>query len=229
MKGLNTSKAGGVDNLSVKFLKNGVHVLARPTSQLSNISIKLNSFPRCCEIAKVKPLFKKSSQNYRPISLLPLLSKIIEGIVHDQTEEFLSNRKPLYRFQSGFLKNYSTNTCLGHLTDKITTGFEKGLFTGMILIDLQKAFYTIDHHILLKKMKHLGFSKNTIIWIKSYLWEQNFKISINTSYSSPSILSCGVPQGSILGPLLFLLYTNDLPQAVISDSLLYADGTCIVF
>ena len=78
-------------------------------------------------------------------------------------------------------------------------------------------------------MKHLGFSKNTIIWIKSYLWEQNFKISINTSYSSPSNLSCGVPQGSILGPLLFLLYTNDLPQAVISDSLLYADGTCIVF
>ena len=102
LKGLNTYKAGGVDNLSVKFLKNGVHVLARPISQLSNISIKLNSFPRCCEIAKVKPLFKKGSQNYRPISLLPLLSKIIEGIVHDQTEEFLSNRKPLYRFQSGF-------------------------------------------------------------------------------------------------------------------------------
>ena len=99
----------------------------------------------------------------------------------------------------------------------------------MILIRLQKAFDTNDHKILLKKMKYLGFSKNTIAWFKSYLCEQKFKISISTSYSSPSNLLCGIPQGSILGPLLFLLYINDLPQAVVSDSLLYADDTCIVF
>ena len=129
----------------------------------------------------------------------------------------------------GFRKNYSTNTCLGHLTYKITTGFEKGLFTGMILIDLQKAFDTIDHQILLKKMKYLGFFKNTITWFKSYLCERKFKVSINTSYSSPSNLLCGVPQGSILGPLLFLFYINHLPQVVVSDYLLYADDTCIVF
>ena len=120
-------------------------------------------------------------------------------------------------------------TCLGHLTDKITTGFEKGLFTGMILIDLQKAFHTTDHQILLKKMKYFRFYKNTITWFKSYLCERKFKISINTSYSSPSNLLCGVPQGSILDPVLLLLYINDLPQAVVSDSLLYADDTCIVF
>ena len=161
LKGLNPSKVAGIGNLSGKFLKDGAHVLARPISQLCNLSIKLNSFSRSCKFAKVKPLFKKGSktdpQNYRPISLFPLLSKIIERIVHDQTEEFLSKNKLLYRFQSGFPKNYSTNTCLlGHLTDKITTGFEKDLFTGMILIDLQKAFDTIDHQILLKKMKYLG-------------------------------------------------------------------------
>ena len=149
MKGLNPSKAAGIDNLSGNFLKDGADVLARSISQLCNLSIKLNSFPRSCKIAKVKPPFKKGSntdpQNHRPISLLPLLSKIIEGIVHDQTEEFLGKNKLLYSFQSDFRKNYSTNTCLGHLTDKITTGFEKGLFNGMILVDLKKAFDTIDH------------------------------------------------------------------------------------
>ena len=231
LKELNPSKATGIDNLSGKFLKDGADILARPISQLCNLSIKLGSFPRSCKIAKVKPLFKKGSktdpQNYRPISLPPILSKIIERIIHDQTQQFLSKNKILYRFQSGFRKNYST--CLGHLTDKITTGFEKGLFTGMILIDLQKAFDTTDHQILIKKMKYLGFSKNVIGWFKSYLSEQKFKININTSYSSPSNLICCVPQGSILGPLLFLLYLNDLPQAVVSDSLHYADETCIVF
>ena len=108
LKGLNPSKAAGIDNLSGKFLKDGAHVLARPISQLCNLSIKLNSFPRSCKIAKVKPLFKKGSktnpQNYCPVSLLHLLSKIIERIVHDQTEEFLSKNKLLYRFQSVFEK-----------------------------------------------------------------------------------------------------------------------------
>ena len=99
----------------------------------------------------------------------------------------------------------------------------------MILIDLQKAFDTIDHQVLIKKMKCLGFSKNVIAWFKSYLCEWKFKININTSYSSPSNLICGIPQGSIVGPLLFLLYINDLPQAIVSDLLLYADDTCIVF
>ena len=141
----------------------------------------------------------------------------------------MSKNKLLYRFQLGFWKNYCTNTCLGHLTDKITTGFTEGFFTEMVLIDLQKAFDTIDYQILLKKIKYLAFSKNTVTWFKSYLCEWKFKISINTSYSSPASLLFGVPQGSILGPLLFLLYINDLPQAVVSDSVLCADDTCIVF
>ena len=108
LKGLNPSKAAGIDNLPGKFLKDSAHVLARPISQLCNLSIKLNSFPRSCKIAQVKPHFKKGSktdpQNYHPVSLLPLLSKIIERIVHDQTEKFLSKNKLLYRFQLVFKK-----------------------------------------------------------------------------------------------------------------------------
>ena len=103
LKGLNPSKAAGFINLSFKFLKDDADILARPISQLYNLSIKLNSFPRSCKIAKVKPLFKKGSktdpQNYRPISLLPILSKIIERIIYDQTQELLSKSKILYRFQ----------------------------------------------------------------------------------------------------------------------------------
>ena len=106
MKDSNPSKAAGIDNLSGKFLQDGTDILAKPISQLCNLSIKLSSFPRSCKIAKVKPLFKKGSktdpQNYRPILLLHTLSKIIERIAHDQTQEFLSKNKILYRFQSGF-------------------------------------------------------------------------------------------------------------------------------
>ena len=143
--------------------------------------------------------------------------------------KIFSKHKILSRFRSVFRKNYATNTCLRYLNEKITSRFEKDLFTGMILIDLQKAFETIDHQILIKKLKYLGLSKNAISWFTSHVNKRKSKININSSYSSPSKLICGVPQGSILGPLLPLLYINDLPQAIISDSLLYADDTCIVF
>ena len=116
LKGLNPSKAAGIDNLSGRFLKDGADILARLISQLFNLSIKLSSFPRSCKIAKVKPRFKKGCktdpQNYRPISLLPILSKITERIIHYQTQEFLSKNKIPYKFQFAFRKNYSTNFCL---------------------------------------------------------------------------------------------------------------------
>ena len=152
LKNLDTNKASGIDNISRKFLNDGAKILAAPISQICNLFISRSTFPDACKIAKLKPLFKKGSKNdpknFRPISLLPLISKAIERIT-DQTMEFLSNNKILYKFQSGFRKNHSTDFCLSYLTDNISSGFEKGLMTGMILIDLQKAFDTIDHEILI--------------------------------------------------------------------------------
>ena len=99
----------------------------------------------------------------------------------------------------------------------------------MILIDLQNAFSTINHEILINKMEFFGFSKNVILWFKSYLSHRKFKVNLNKYFSKPEKLLYGVPQGSILGPLLFFLYINDMPQAVKRELLLYADDTCLIF
>ena len=144
-------------------------------------------------------------------------------------QAFLDENKILYKFQSGFRRNFSTDSCLSYLSNKIANGFESGLHTGMILIDLQKAFDTIDQEILINKLEVLGFSKNVILWFKSYLSNRKFKVNLNKTFSEPGKLLCGVPQGSILGPLLFLLYINDMPQAVKCELLLYADDTCLIF
>ena len=142
--------------------------------------------------------------NYRPISLLPLLSKAFERIVLDQTKEFVSLNKILHDHQSGFRKNHSTNTCLSFLSDKILKGFDNGLVTGMISINLQKAVDTSNHSILLTKLGIIGFSHHTVKWL-SYLSNRKFMANLWNSFSEVSSMSYGVPQGSILGPLLFLV------------------------
>ena len=230
---LSPNKASEIDNLSGKFLKDGADVLALPISQLCNLSISLSTFPQHCKIAKLKPQYKKGSRtepkNFRPISLLPLLSKLIEKTIHDQVQNYCNENNIFFSFQSGFRGKHSTDTCLTYLHDKILKGFDEGLLTGMIAIDLQKAFDTIDHEILLSKMPLLGFSNNTIEWFRSYLSNRTFHVSLNSYMSSAGKIICGVPQGSILGPLLFLLYINDMPQAVETDLFLYADDTGLVF
>ena len=204
-----SQKQQELNKFQENFLKDGARILAKPISELCNLSMVLGSFPDACKTAKVKPLFKKGSKtdpsNYRPISLLPLLSKVFERVVLDQTEEFLSLNKILYDYQSGFRKNHSTDTCLSFLNDKILKGFDDGLVTGMILIDLQKAFDTINHDILLKKLSIIGFSDHTVKWFQSYLSNRKFMVNLENSFSEVSSISCGVPQGSILGPLLFLI------------------------
>ena len=143
--------------------------------------------------------------------------------------DYLAQYNILCKYQSGFRTKHSTNLCLSYLNDKILKGFDNDLFTGMILIDLQKAFDTIDRNIILEKLKVIGFCDDTVNWFHSYLTDREFLVSIENKYLSISKNWCGVPQGSILGPLLFLIYVNDMKQAVSSDLLLYADDSCLIF
>ena len=200
LKDMNIDKAAGIDNLSGKFLKDGPNILAKPISEICNLSIKYSLFPTDCQITKLKPLFKKGSitlpKNYRPTSLFPLISKIIEKVVHDQTQAFLDENKIVFLQHLG--KYCLIDSCLSYLNNKIATGFESSLRTGMI-------FDTINHEILINKMEFLGFPKDVILWFKSHLSYRKSKVNLSKAFLEPGILLCGVPHGSILGQLLFLL------------------------
>ena len=151
---IESSKAAGVDKLSGRFLEDGANILAKPISALCNLSISQGVFPIASKVTKLKPIFKNGnktdSSNYRPISLLTSILKIIERVIHDQTNAFLSDEDILHDHQSGFRGNHSTNLCWSFLTNKVLKEVGEGMLTGMILIDLQKTFDTMDHEILLQ-------------------------------------------------------------------------------
>ena len=134
----------------------------------------------------------------------------------------------LYEYQSGFRKSYSTDTCLMHLTYYIQLEMDKGNYVGMILLDLQKAFDTVNHDILLGKMKAMGCSSSAVKWFRSYLSDRKQLIDQSGTRSELDSITCGVPQGSILGTLLFLMYVNDMEIAVQCKLLLYADDSALL-
>ena len=162
------------------------------------------------------------------MSLLPPISKVIEKVIHNQTSTFLNSKNLLYTYQSGFQKKHSTDFCLSYLNDKILKGFDKGLMNDIILIDLQEAFVTIDHDILLQKLYVIGFLKHAVNWFQSYPFNRSFLVNLRNNFPQPASVSCGVPQGSILRPLLFLVCVNDMPQAVKCDLFLCVNDACLV-
>ena len=216
--GLNVSKATGLDGLSARFLKDGANQISSAIAHIINLSLYSGRIPDDMKTARVVPLYKKNSKsepgNYRPVSILTVMSKILEKTVHKQLENYLRSEKLLYDYQSGFRNSYSTDSCLTQLTDQIRFDMDKGNYTGMVMIDLQKAFDTVDHEILLNKLKAIGLDDLSTSWFSSYLKNRFQKTEVDGIFSDPMVVPCGVPQGSILGPLLFLIYVNDMEAAV---------------
>ena len=157
---------------------------------------------------------KTEAANYRPIFTLPIFAKILERAVHTIIYAYLQEYNLLSTYQSGYRPLHSTSTCLIDVTNRLLQNIDKGQLTGMVFLDLSKAFDTIDHDVVLNKLMALGFSDSAIVWIRACLTNRTQSVCVNGVLSDPQSIAFGVPQGSLLGPLLFITYINDLPSIV---------------
>ena len=209
------------------------HILT-PLRHICNTSLEQGIFPDEMKIARIIPLFKSGDKqnvsNYRPISLLPQFSKILEKIFNNRLMNFLNSNNLLYLRQYGFRKNMSTSMAIMELVENITTAMDNGKFTIGVFIDLKKAFDTVDHSILVTKLDHYGIRGVAKQWLSSYLENRKQYVCFNGTDSGFLPITCGVPQGSILGPTLFLLYVNDLCNVSTRlTSILFADdASCFI-
>ena len=216
---IETSKATGPYSIPTEILKLVKNNICLPLKEIINMSFATGVYPELLKTAKVIPIFKNKGdqlmvENYRPISLLSNINKIFEKLVYSRVFSFLNLHNCIYEFQYGFRANHSTNHALASLTEMIREALDNSYFACGIFIDLQKAFDTVDHVILLEKLDHCGIRGLANSWFKSYLTNRKQFVTINGLNSSNKLMHYGVPHGSILGPLLFLIYINDLHKAI---------------
>ena len=227
---LKHGKAPGPDKISTTLNKDAADFIWKPLTMVFNSSLKYGIFPDIWNLARVTPIFKagsrKDANNYRPISVISVLSRMLEKIVHDQLIEYLITNKILTPNQSAFRKLYSTVTSLINGTDYWYGNMDKKQLNLAIFLDLKKAFDTVDHTILLKKLGANGIKGIPGKWFTSFLSSRKQFCLVNGQQSGTRLVTCGIPQGSSLGPLLFIIYLNDFEQCLeFSRASMYADDT----
>ena len=222
--------AAGHDEVRSNLIIKTSRSIAKPLTHIFSKSFETGRIPNDLKIAKVVPVYKTGDRsvfsNYRPISVLPCFSKILERLAYNRMMKHLQECNILYEHQYGFRKKHSTEMAILQLVEKIHNAFNNNEYALGIFLDLSKAFDTVNYDILLQKLLHYGFAGITHTWLYNYIHNRQQCVTINGRSSGNATLTCGVPQGSILGPLLFLVYINDLPVALSSlFPLIFADDT----
>ena len=229
---LDLSKASGPDCIPVVVLKNCEPELSYILAELFNKCLKESCFPHCWKVSSVVPVFKNvgersTAKNYRPVSLLSVVSKVFEKLVNDRIVDHLENCGLFSDFQYGFRSCRSTADLLTVVSDRIARAFNRSGATRAVALDISKAFDRVWHAGLVHKLKSYGVSGQIFGLISSFLSNRRLRVVLNGKSSQEYPVNAGVPQGSILGPKLFLLYVNDLPDDVICDIAIYADDTTL--
>ena len=231
---LDISKSGDIYGITPRLIKDAGPGMANNLCIIFNKSIESGVFPQLLKTSKVIPIYKAESKmlasNYRPISLLPILGKLFEKIIFARLTSFIQKYKILYNRQYGFQSGKSTEHAIIDIQENILSSFEQGRIPCCIFLDFAKAFDTVNHSILLQKLNHYGIRGNALQLIESYLTDQEQCVQLNNVTSDLDLIKHGVPQGSILGPLFFLLYINDIANcSSILKFYLFADDTTIFF
>ena len=230
---LRIRKSTGPNSIPTKVMKQIKDVISALLAKLTNISFHNGVFPSIHKIAKVIPIFKSESRvacnNYRSISLFSNIGKIIEKLMHKLLHSFLETQNCFYLAQFGFRLNVSANNALMSMTETIQTKLDKGKSCARVFVDLKKALDTVDHNILWRKLDYYGIRGIANKWFCSYLKKRKQFVSIENNTSSVKEILTGVPQGSVLGPLLFLIYINDLHKSIrFSNTYHFTDDTSII-